>query len=100
MYDSVLAATSTARNIGYIPPEHFKASKSLCDFRAVERLLDETLLPEAEALINKILTISIQQAYNGVIDFTDQVYMPALFGGTYPSFPVTICRCCRVSLLW
>ena len=30
-------------------PEHFKAPKSLCDFRAVERLLDETLLPEAEA---------------------------------------------------
>ena len=90
MYDSVLAATSIARNIGYIPPEHFKAPKSLCDFRAVERLLDETLLPEAEALINKILTISIQQAYNGVIDFTDQVYMPALFGGTYPSFPVVL----------
>ena len=90
MYDSVLAATSIARNIGYIPPEHFKAPKSLCDFSAVERLLDETLLPEAEALINKILTISIQQAYNGVIDFTDQVYMPALFGGTYPSFPVVL----------
>lgn len=90
MYDSVLAATSIARNIGYIPPEHFKAPKSLCDFRAVERLLDETLLPEAEALINKVLTISIGQAYNGVIDFTDQVYMPALFGGTYPSFPVVL----------
>ena len=42
------------------------------------------------ALINKILTISIGQAYNGVIDFTDQVYMPALFGGTYPSFPVVL----------
>ena len=90
MYDSVLAATSIARNIGYIPPEHFKAPKSLCDFSAVERLLDETLLPEAEALVNKILTISIGQAYNGVIDFTDQVYMPALFGGTYPSFPAVL----------
>ena len=49
MYDSVLAATSIARNIGYIPPEHFKAPKSLCDFSAVERLLDETLLPSPSA---------------------------------------------------
>jgi len=90
MYDSVLNATSIARNIGYIPPKHVKSHKSLCDFRAVERLLDETLLPEAEALINKILILSIAQAYEGVIDFTDQVYMPALFGGTYPSFPVVL----------
>ena len=52
MYDSVLAATSIARNIGYIPPTHARASKSLCDFRAVERLLDETLLPDAPALID------------------------------------------------
>jgi len=90
MYDSVLAATSIARNIGYIPPTHARASKSLCDFRAVERLLDETLLPDAPALIDKILNLSIAQAYHGVIDFTDQVYMPALFGGTYPSFPVVL----------
>lgn len=90
MYDSVLAATSIARNIGYIPSTHARASKSLCDFGAVERLLDETLLPDAPALIDKILNLSIAQAYHGVIDFTDQVYMSALFGGTYPSFPVVL----------
>jgi len=90
MYDSVLAATSIARNIGYIPPTHARASKSLCDFSAVERLLDETLLPDAPALIDKILNLSIARAYHGEIDFTDQVYMPALFGGTYPSFPVVL----------
>ena len=90
MYDSVLAATSIARNIGYIPAGHARASKSLCDFRAVERLLDETLLPDAHPLIDKIMNLSIARAYNGEIDFTDQVYMPALFGGTYPSFPVVL----------
>lgn len=90
MYDSVLSATSIARNIGYIPTGHARAAKSLCDFRAVERLLDETLLPEAHALIDKVLTLSIAQSYSGIIDFTDQVYMPALFGGSYPSFPVVL----------
>lgn len=90
MYDSVLSATSIARNIGYIPAGHARAAKSLCDFRAVERLLDETLLPEAHALIDKVLTLSIAQSYSGIIDFTDQVYMPALFGGSYPSFPVVL----------
>ncbi len=31
-----------------------------------------------------------KQAYDGTIDYNDQVYMPALFGGTYPRFPVVL----------
>jgi superfamily I DNA/RNA helicase len=36
------------------------------------------------------MILSIKTSYKGYIDFNDQVYMPALFGGTYPSFPTVL----------
>lgn len=90
LYDTVLQGVNLARAIGYIPPHHAKAAKSLATYEGLERLLDETPKPEAQALIDKILCISIAQAYQGIIDFNDQVYMPALFGGQYPTFPVVL----------
>ena len=29
-------------------------------------------------------------AYDGFIDFDDQIYMPTLFGGTFPKFPIVM----------
>lgn len=90
LYDQVTVAVNMARSVGYIPSSHAKAAKSLCNFADVERRLDETLLPGAQVLTDDILTESIRQAYEGSIDFTDQAYMPALFGGNYPSFPLVM----------
>ena len=49
--------------------------------------MDEHPTPETMELIDELLTKSIANAYNGIIDFNDQIYMPALFGGTFPKFP-------------
>lgn len=90
LYDQVTTAVNMSRSIGYIPKDHAKGAKTLCDFADVERRLDETLLPGVQFLTDEILIESIRQAYEGVIDFTDQAYMPALFGGNYPSFPLVM----------
>jgi hypothetical protein len=37
-----------------------------------------------------VLTDSIRLAYEGQIDFDDQIYMPTLFGGTFPRFPLVM----------
>jgi superfamily I DNA/RNA helicase len=37
-------------------------------------------------LVDKCLGKSIVQAYAGLIDFDDQIYMPTLFGGSFPQF--------------
>jgi len=88
--EQVYAGVNFARAIGYIPPNHAKADKALCDFSSVVRLLDETPTSEVHALIDKVLTISITQAYAGSVDFNDQIYMPALFSGAYPTFPLVL----------
>jgi hypothetical protein len=41
-------------------------------------------------LIDSVLTDSIRLAYEGQIDFDDQIYMPTLFGGTFPRFPLVM----------
>ena len=90
LYDQTTLVTNMARSIGYIPEGHAKVSKRLCTFSDVERRMDETILPGVQYLVDEILTESIRQAYEGVIDFTDQAYMPSLFGGNYPSFPLVM----------
>lgn len=90
LYDLVRSGVDLARSVGYVPSDHAKADKGLITFSKLERLLDETPTADVHGLIDKVLTISISQAYNGTIDFNDQCYMPAIFGGIYPSFPVVL----------
>lgn len=90
LYDAVKAAVDMSRALGYIPNDHVRVGDRLCDFREVERHLDETCTPEIHGLVDRILSSSISLAYNGTIDFNDQTYMPALFGGFYPTFPVVL----------
>src|SRR5262249_111803 len=52
--------------------------------------LDESPSGLAAALIDGLLALSIRTAYEGLIDFNDQIYMPALFGGSFPRFSVTM----------
>lgn len=89
-FDSVVQGTSMARALGYIPAGHPKAEKTLCSAQDVYDALDEPPSPLARDLIESILLTSIRWAYDGIIDFPDQTYMPALFGGTYPKFPLVL----------
>jgi DNA helicase II / ATP-dependent DNA helicase PcrA len=41
-------------------------------------------------IINTALRRSILAAYEGGIDYDDQIYMPVLFGGPWPKFPLVI----------
>lgn len=87
-YWAVLEAVSMAKAIGYIPSNHPKEEKSLCDFKTLSLSLDEKPDDLTEDLIDEVLTRSIRAAYEGYIDYNDQVYMPALFGGAFPKFPL------------
>lgn len=89
-YDSVCAGVNLARAIGYIPDAHSREGKRICNFTMLAGLLDENPNETTRYLIDRILLESIRQAYSGIIDFPDQCYMPALFGGFYPRFPLNL----------
>ena len=90
LYDSVKSAVEMSKSIGYIPDAHALARKRIATWPDVARRLDETPLEEVRGLVDRVLNLSIAQAHKGVVDFNDQVYMPALFGGTYPTFPTVM----------
>lgn len=90
IYDQVTSAVEFARALGYVPPTHAMAKKSLASWTDVSRMLDEVPDPEVHAIVDKLLTLSIHLAFQGTIDFSDQVYMPALFGSDFPRFPLVM----------
>lgn len=80
-------AVSKAKLSGYVPegaPGHAKRLTDEIPWDGDEELNG------FEWIINDALLESIRQAYAGNIDFDDQIYMPTLFGGQFPRFPLVM----------
>jgi DNA helicase-2/ATP-dependent DNA helicase PcrA len=84
-----LKAVVQAKREGYIPTSKYPHAKPLTDNRFWQSL-DEVPSELSKSLINKTICDSIKQAYDGILDFDDQIYMPTLFGGTFPRFPLIL----------
>lgn len=84
----ILDAVSLGKNLGFASGVH--ATRSLCDWSEVEARLEEPLSGLAVDLAQQVIQASIAAAYRGIIDFDDQVYMPALFGGAFPNYPTIL----------
>ena len=88
IFHYITTSVAMAKAVGYVPEGKFPHARRLTDLPTFISLLDEEPDDFSLSLINTVLTRSITLAYAGTIDFNDQVYMPALFGGTYPKFPI------------
>lgn len=86
----VLAAVGLAKSLGYIPEGKYPNAKRLITRESFYAHLPEDIGPLGQDLLEETLLRSIKSAYAGLIDYNDQVYMPALFGGTYPKFPTVL----------
>jgi DNA helicase II / ATP-dependent DNA helicase PcrA len=89
-YQVVADGVSKAKAIGYVPEGVYPAAKRLAKIDALHNAMDEPPDEHAAEIIDAILTESIKRAYKGLIDYNDQIYMPALFGGAYPRFPLVL----------
>lgn len=86
----VIDAVARAKAIGYVPEGKYPHAKRLCTQSNFHRSLESRPDDLVSDLIDAVLSTSIRQAYDGAIDFNDQIYMPALFGGVYPQFPLVL----------
>jgi len=89
-YDEVRRAVEFAKALGYVPEGVYPNAKRLITQRALHNHLDEEPDDLVSDLIDAVLRRSIKLSYDGVIDYNDQIYMSALFGGTYPKYPLTL----------
>jgi DNA helicase II / ATP-dependent DNA helicase PcrA len=86
----IISAVGLAKSLGYIPEGKFPTAKRLISEGSFFGHLDEAPSSLTCSLVDEVLFLSIKAAYAGSIDYNDQVYMPALFGGTYPRFPLVL----------
>ncbi len=86
----ILSTIGLAKSLGYVPNGSFPDAKRLTSEAELASATDENLSTLAWELVDSTLLASIKAAYAGSIDYNDQVYMPALFGGTYPRFPLVL----------
>ncbi len=86
----VVNGVARAKALGYVPEGKYPNAKRLIGRSAFHASLEEEPDDLVADLIDAVLTTSIKQAYEGVIDYNDQIYMPTLFGGTCPQFPLVL----------
>jgi superfamily I DNA/RNA helicase len=84
-YWEIIRAVGYAKSIGYIP-ERWKGNKGLIDRSGFHAQLEEDISEAVGDIIDAILLRSILASYKGWIDFDDQIYMPGLFGGSFPRY--------------
>lgn len=89
-YWEVVHGVGLAKSLGYVPEGKYPGAKRLIGTGAFHSSLDESPDDLTADLIDAVLTRSIAAAYAGNIDYNDQIYMPALFGGTFPRFPLVL----------
>jgi hypothetical protein len=86
-FADILHATKMAKHLGYIPTGKYPNARRLCDIEGLNARLETPLTPFEQEIVDDVLFTSIQASYAGSVDFDDQIYMPALFGGSFPRFP-------------
>jgi UvrD/REP helicase N-terminal domain/UvrD-like helicase C-terminal domain len=86
-YMVVMDGIEKAKALGYVPKACKLPHTSLISRSDLHRAMDERPSNNAADLIDELILESITAAFHGLIDFNDQIYMPALFGGTFPKFP-------------
>lgn len=87
-YFSVMDGVTRAKSLGYIPDGHSRTG--LLEREDLHNAMEEIPDELTAGLIDAVLNKSIEQARSGIIDYNDQIYMPTLFGGTFPKFPVVM----------
>lgn len=88
-FSDTLRIIAFAKRSGYIPPS-ITYGKPLINEETFYDSLEEPPTGLQRQLVDAVLVSSIRAAYDGQIDFDDQLYMPTLFGGSFPKFPLVL----------
>jgi DNA helicase II / ATP-dependent DNA helicase PcrA len=82
----IIKSVGKAKHLGYIPDKIKSRYPRLIEPDAFFSNLEEEPSQLACDIIDQILALSIKAAYAGSVDFDDQIYMPTLFGGSFPKY--------------
>lgn len=91
LFGDVVQLVGKAKTMGYVPEGRYAEATHLVSRATLEEALaDAEHSSLAWSLLDQILIRSINQAYDGIIDFDDQIYMSVLFNAGLPKFPLVL----------
>ncbi len=91
VFSDVVQLVGKAKHYGYVPEGRYEEALHLVDRETLQELLaDYEYDGLAWALLDDLLVKSIGQAFQGIIDYDDQLYMTTLFGAQLPRFALTL----------
>jgi len=75
---------------GYVPTNQFDRAKRLMNdeefFNHIEQRLDDVQI----GLVRDVTIAGINQSMQGVCDYNDQIFMPTIFHGAFPRYPLVL----------
>lgn len=93
-FSTVIQLVRRARTAGMVPADIEQFEGLIPDDDEGWELIGDSLyldLSEMQIfLARKVLHHSVIQSFSGVLDYDDQIYMSALFGGVFPKYPVVM----------
>jgi DNA helicase-2/ATP-dependent DNA helicase PcrA len=89
-FGDLLKIIEFGKQCGYIPTNHFEKGKRLMDCEEFFAHLDQKLEDWEVDLIRDVTLESINQALQGKCDFNDQIFMPTIFHGAFPRYPLIL----------
>lgn len=92
-YDSfsdLLRAIDGLKSAGWIPERYYPHARPLMTDEEAQQWLEEVPTSIEWDLIRAVSLLSMKEAYDGTIDFNDQVLCPTIFPAAFSSFPLTM----------
>lgn len=89
----LMRAVDSTKLSGYVPDGYFPTAKPLrtsLDLSDFDEDFDGDQPRWLLRMIDSCIISSVKAAYKSLIDFNDQIYMPTIFGGTFPAFPLVM----------
>lgn len=95
-FSEVVKLSNRAKLYGYVPDGKYEEALHLIDKATLmEVFADDEYPPIAWALLDELLVRSIGLAFQGQIDYDDQLYMSTLFGAPLPNYRLTLVDECQ-----
>lgn len=94
-FKEILSTVKEAKSAGYIPEEVLETRKKnrpnpLMDSFEFYEICEFKLADWEQNLVDAILCNSIEQSFDGEMDFDDQIYMPSCFRAAFPIYSLVM----------
>lgn len=93
LYDNLgflLNSVGQSKAAGHIPDNYGRKSARLCDDAEYFEGLDEVASPLEQEVLLRVISRSLDLAFEGVVDFNDQLLMPTVFRASFPPFSLIL----------